>query len=140
MQDFNDATAITMNTYQQIAGIYAETYTLAHTPHFWHEWLQRFASTVRANPAYQANPSLLIVDVGCGPGRDSLLLAQMDFTVLAVDLSEAMLAEARQRCQGQPKAEHILFRRMDMRSLNLPEASCAGLWASASFLLSALKS
>ena len=132
MPDFDDATAITMNTYAQIAALYAETHKSANAPDFWRERLQRFATALRASPAH--NPSLPVLDMGCGPGRDSLFLAQMGFTVLAADLSEAMLDEARKRCAHEPGAERITFRRMDMRSLDLPDASCAGLWVSASFL------
>ena len=72
--------------------------------------------------------------MGCGPGRDSLFLAQAGFAVLAADLSEAMLEEAQRRCEGQAGVERITFRKMDMRDLDLPGASCAGSWVSASFL------
>lgn len=133
MLEFHDATAITMETYAHIAHDYTQRHTQA-VGNSWLERLRRFASAVKANPGYQENPALPLVDVGCGPGRDSLSLAQSGFKVLATDLSDAMLAEAQQRCQGQPGAEQITFRRMDMRSLDLPDVSCAGLWVSASFL------
>jgi len=134
LQDFTEANAITIDTYQQIAPIYADSHNLVRLPAFWQERLQRFASTLRSCPAYQANPALPVLDMGCGPGRDSLLLAQMGFNVLGADLSESMLDEARKRYQGQPGGERITFRRMDMHNLDLPDASCAGLWVSASFL------
>ncbi|MEO8973374.1 MAG: class I SAM-dependent methyltransferase [Ktedonobacteraceae bacterium] len=134
MNDFNDATPITMNAYQHIAGQYAETHSAFVVPLFWRERMQRFADAVRNSPACQQNPTLPIVDIGCGPGRDALLLAQMGFDILATDLSEAMLDEARKRTHEQPEAERISFRRMDMRHLKFADASCAGLWVSASFL------
>ncbi len=134
MSDFDEAMAVTMHAYEQIASSYADHHTAATLSDFWKERMQRFARTVRENPLYQEQPSLPILDAGCGPGRDALLLAQMGFEVLAVDLSEAMLTEARCRCQQQPEAQHITFRQMDMRALQLPDASCAGVWASASFL------
>ena len=134
MEDFSDATNITMNTYQQIAGLYADTHTAFVIPLFWSERMQHFADVVRNSPAYQQNPALPIVDIGCGPGRDALLLARMGFAVLATDLSEEMLDEAKKRTLNQPGAERITFRRMDMRQLELADASCAGLWVSASFL------
>src|SRR5579863_3629165 len=134
MQNFDDATAITMQTYQHIAPIYAETHARPHLSDFWRERIQRFAELVRSGPAYQANPSLPILDIGCGPGRDSLIFAEMGFEVIGADLSEAMLEQARAYSHDQPASEHITFRRMDMRSLALPDASCAALWASASFL------
>lgn len=134
MDDFSDATLITMNAYQHIAGLYAETHSAFVVPLFWRERMQQFADAIRNSPAYEQNPTLPIVDIGCGPGRDSLLLAQMGFTILATDLSEAMLDEARKRTHEQPDAEHITFRQMDMRHLEFSDASCVGLWVSASFL------
>lgn len=134
MNDFDDATPITMNAYQHIAGLYAQTHSAFVVPPFWRERMQRFADAIRNSPSYQQNPALPIVDIGCGPGRDALLLAQMGFTIVGTDLSEAMLDEARKRTHEQPAAEHITFRRMDMRHLEFAAASCAGLWVSASFL------
>ncbi len=134
MKEDKDPTRITMDAYSHIASHYAHTHSIATHPEFWREHLQRFVDAVQSSPIFQANPSLPVLDVGCGPGRDSLLLAQMGFNVIATDLSEAMLDEAHKRCQDQPFAECITFRRMDMRILDLPDASCAGLWVSASFL------
>src|SRR5260370_14671891 len=134
IQDFTEANTITIDTYQQIAPIYADSHNLVRLPAFWQERLQRFASTLHSCPAYQANPALPVLDMGCGPGRDSLLLAQMGFNVLGANLSESMLDDARKRYHGQPAGERITFRRMDMHNLDLSDASCAGLWVSASFL------
>jgi ubiquinone/menaquinone biosynthesis C-methylase UbiE len=134
MHDFDEATRLTLETYQEISGLYANTHTVAQAPNFWRERMQRFVELVKASPAYQKSPSLPVLDLGCGPGRDSILLAQEGFNVLGADISEAMLDEARKRCQHLPNAERITFRRMDMHALDLPDASCAGIWLSASFL------
>lgn len=135
--DFSNATAITMRAYQQIAssyGLQSNHQTQSNQPDFWREQLQHFTEVIRANPGYQANSALTVADIGCGPGRESLYLARKGFSVLGADLSEAMLAEARQRTQHAPEAQRITFRQMDMRHLDIPDASCAGLLASASFL------
>jgi SAM-dependent methyltransferase len=134
IRDFSEANAITLDTYQQIAPLYADVHNFVTLPPFWRERLQRFGGVLHSSPVYQANHSLPVLDLGCGPGRDSLLLAQMGFKILAADLSQAMLDEARKRCQGQPGAERITFQRMDMHKLDLPDDACAGLWVSASFL------
>lgn len=134
MESFTDATAITINTYEHIAPAYTEAHTIGTRSVYWGESLQRFANAVQASPMYQAQPELPVVDMGCGPGFDSLSLAQMGFNVLAADLSEAMLDKARKMCLDQPGAERITFRRLDMRKLDLPDDACAGLWVSASFL------
>lgn len=135
MQDFDDATNITHHAYERIAASYAALHaTAANGSTFWQTCMERFAEVVRANADYQAHPELPVVDVGCGPGRDARQLAQMNFHVIATDLADAMLDEARKSCEGQPGADRITFRRMDMRSLDFPHASCVGLWVSASFL------
>jgi ubiquinone/menaquinone biosynthesis C-methylase UbiE len=134
MSTFDDATASNMHTYQHIASHYAEQHTFATMPPLWHQLLERFVMALRESPVHQFRPSLPVLDVGCGPGRDALLLAQQKLSVLAIDLSVAMLDEARTRCQNQPDAERIAFRQMDMHALELPENTCAGLWVSASFL------
>jgi ubiquinone/menaquinone biosynthesis C-methylase UbiE len=132
--DFTQATDITMQTYRQIAASYAQRHDIKHVPSFWQEHLARFVAQVQSSPGWQANAALPVLDAGCGPGRDSLLLAQRGFIVQAIDLSEGMLAQARQHCFDQPGSERITFRQMDMRHLELPDASCAGAWISASFL------
>ena len=135
MQDFDDPITVTHHTYERIAASYAAQHaTAVGGPTLWQACMQRFADIVRGNAAYQAQPELPVVDAGCGPGRDALQLAQMGFHVVATDLADAMLDEARQRCEGQLGAELITFRRMDMRALDFADASCAGLWVSASFL------
>jgi ubiquinone/menaquinone biosynthesis C-methylase UbiE len=132
--DFTQATAITMQTYQQIAASYAERHSPSNLPRLWQEYQERFIALVQSNANWLTNPALPILDAGCGPGRDSLFFAQQGFAVQAIDLSEAMLDQARQRCSQQVGGERILFRQMDMRQLDLPDASCAGAWVSASFL------
>jgi ubiquinone/menaquinone biosynthesis C-methylase UbiE len=132
--DFEQATDITMQTYRQIAASYAERHQYKSLPPLWQELHQIFTAHVQSSPGWQANSALPILDAGCGPGRDSLIFAQQGFTVEAIDLSEAMLTEARQRTLNQPGAERITFTQMDMRHLELPDASCAGAWVSASFL------
>lgn len=141
MDDFTNATERTMQAYQQIARSYGLSkgengarHTHDGLTDFWRERLHRFTALVRTNSAYLAAPNLPVADIGCGPGREALYLTRQGFSVLAIDLSEAMLNEARTRTQNQPGAERITFQQMDMRALKLPDASCTGILASASFL------
>lgn len=53
---------------------------------------------------------LAILDTGCGTGRHALWLAQQGAHVTAVDFSEGMLAEARQK----PYAEQVKFLQHDL--------------------------
>ena len=51
-----------------------------------------------------------IVEIGCGTGKNTALLATLADTVLAFDFSEGMLAMAR----GKIKDEHVAFERLDI--------------------------
>ncbi len=74
------------------------------------------------------NPVARILDLGCGPGWDTLFYRSRAFNVTSVDLSIGMLEEARQRVpEGQ-------FVQADMRKLPLKSFRFDGIWASASFL------
>lgn len=55
-----------------------------------------------------------ILDLPCGYGRHAALLAGRGFRVVGVDLSSAMLAEARRRFPDRPR---LRFRRGDMRRI-----------------------
>ena len=59
-----------------------------------------------------------ILDLPCGYGRHAALLARQGFRVVGVDLSRAMLAEARRRFTEGPR---LRFRREDMRRIAFRE-------------------
>lgn len=59
-----------------------------------------------------------ILDLPCGYGRHAALLARRGFHVVGVDLSRAMLAEARRRFTEGPR---LRFRRADMRCITFRE-------------------
>jgi len=61
------------------------------------------------------NKSLRILDVGCGTGRHSIELAKRGYKVTGIDLSESMLARAREKAQMNHL--NIDFRRQDARLL-----------------------
>lgn len=68
-----------------------------------------------------------VLDVGCGPGRDSGHLRKRGFYAVGADLSCGMLREAHWRV-GPPLA------RCDMRALPFASASVDGVWVCASLL------
>lgn len=70
----------------------------------------------------------LIIDIGCGTGRDVKYLVSKNYRAFGVDLSEAMLDEARKLFPDG------LFSIMDMRHLGVSTATCDGAWASASVI------
>jgi SAM-dependent methyltransferase len=58
------------------------------------EWRSRFADETEVRPTLEAvgaAPGMIVCEVGCGPGRYTLALAQKAAEVVAVDFSEAGL-------------------------------------------------
>ena len=60
-----------------------------------------------------------VLDVGCGPGFFSVLLARLGYEVTAVDYTENMLAEARKNAAHY--GVDIDFRRMDAQKLDIED-------------------
>jgi SAM-dependent methyltransferase len=104
----------TIDVYERIAGDYAR------------RW---FADPVM-EPFLDQFISLLterwdVLDVGCGPGRDVLAMAERGCPAIGIDLSSTMIAEAKSRVPGR------VFRQMDMRHLRYPSQTFQGVWACA---------
>jgi len=57
----------------------------------------------------------IVVDLACGTGNITLMLAQMGYDMIGVDMSVDMLSQAQLKCAG----ENILFLCQDMRELDL---------------------
>lgn len=113
-----ETTNLTMRSYDQTAFSFAEK-------NYQIEMLEQKARFTGLLPAGE-RPRLL--DLGCGPGRDTLYFGQQGYPVVGADLSAGMLAEAARRVpQGR-------FVQADMRSLPFTAHSFGGIWASASLL------
>lgn len=67
-----------------------------------------------------------VLDVGCGPGFETAMLADRGYDVVGVDVVDAFACEARDR-SGAPVAL------ADMRRLPVVDDAVDGAWASASF-------
>jgi ubiquinone/menaquinone biosynthesis C-methylase UbiE len=76
-----------------------------------------------------AGPSLRVLDVGCGAGRDMAWLEAQGAQVIGVDLSAGMLAQARRHSGVRGP-----LMQMEMRALGLPSRAVSGVWCSASLL------
>jgi ubiquinone/menaquinone biosynthesis C-methylase UbiE len=79
--------------------------------------LATFAELVRADG------NRPVADVGCGPGRITVVLHQLELDAFGVDLSPTMVELARR------KYPHLRFEVGSMLALNLPSASLSGLLA-----------
>lgn len=64
---------------------------------------------------------LSVLDVGCGTGSLSLILAEMGYTVTGIDVSPAMIALAEQKAQRAHQA--ITFRVMDASDPQFPPSA-----------------
>lgn len=60
-----------------------------------------------------------VLDMGCGPGFFSIILARAGFKVTAGDYTPAMLEEARGNARAQGVEDAIDFRRMDAENLDV---------------------
>jgi ubiquinone/menaquinone biosynthesis C-methylase UbiE len=82
-------------------------------------WLERFAERLGSGAA--------VLDLGAGPGFDSAELRRLGLRVVSLDLSLGMLRAGLREFPG-PRVQ------ADARQLPFPDATFAGVWASASLL------
>jgi SAM-dependent methyltransferase len=69
----------------------------------------------------------LVVDLGCGPGREVEQLAARGLAAVGVDLSAGMLRLAARRAPGRVVGG-------DLRALPLRDGTCDGVWSSYALL------
>lgn len=89
------------------------------------EVVEAFAKTLPQNGS--------VIDIGCGPGHDSYLFAELGFNVVGVDYSSEMIKAAKGLKQTENAPD---FRQADMRQLGekFGEDSFDAAWVSASLL------
>lgn len=64
-----------------------------------------------------------VLDAGCGPGVHSIRVAKAGHPVCAIDISNTMLSQARQRAESQNVADKIDFSQKDLTKLDFPDNS-----------------
>lgn len=69
-------------------------------------FIRRLARTLRAQPPAAA------LDVACGTGRHAVVLADLGYDVLGIDLSAPSIAQARRRARA-----NVRFQVLDMRAI-----------------------
>jgi ubiquinone/menaquinone biosynthesis C-methylase UbiE len=75
-------------------------------------------------------PGATILDAGCGPGVHSIRVAKAGYKVSAIDISQTMLQEAKQRATEAGVADKMTFSQQDLTSLTFDDNSfkCAFSW------------
>ncbi len=117
----HDPTHQNRAAYDEIAGRFAER-NAEMLPYLIEE-AERLLNALRQSGRANA----LVLDLGCGAGRDMAWLEDKGARMIGADLSMGMLAEARQRARG-PLCQ------LDMRFLPFPEAALAAVWCQAALL------
>lgn len=109
----------TIQTYNRIAPDYCKKTRQSKFLEWEESYIKKLLSFIS-----ESNP--LILDVGCGDGRHTILIERNGGRSIGVDLSKNMLEEAKAL---YPDGD---FRKMDMRSLLFDDNSFDGIWASGS--------
>ena len=79
----------------------------------------------KIQPRLPQASNLRILDIGCGPGFFSIMMAQHGYEVTGIDYSDQMLMHARKNAQDTiPEiANNIIFRQMDAQNLEFEDNS-----------------
>ena len=114
-----DTVQETIRTYDKIAPDYCKKTRQSK----FLDWEETY---IKQLMSFIATRSPLILDVGCGDGRHSIIIDKNGGRAIGIDLSKNMLREARTL---NPKGD---FREADMRKLPFDNYFFDGLWSSGS--------
>jgi 2-polyprenyl-3-methyl-5-hydroxy-6-metoxy-1,4-benzoquinol methylase len=78
-----------------------------------------FEQRLALRPWLEVKPGTRVLDVGCGVGRWSRLLAAKGAEVTGVDLSPTMIAQAQRRAAAEAVAQRCRFRVQDLARLEI---------------------
>ena len=109
----------TIQTYNRIAPDYCKETRQS-------KFLEWEESYIKKLLSFISKPNPVILDVGCGDGRHTILIERNGGRAIGIDLSKTMLEEAKSL---YPDGD---FRKMDMRKLRFNDNSFDGIWASGS--------
>lgn len=106
----------TQETYRKIVSFWANKFSDST---FWSQEFEKFRELL---------PSGSVIDLGCGTGRYATPFTQAGYRYIGIDISEALLSEARKLVQ------YADFRLMSLYTLEFPSQCFDGFWAAASLL------
>ena len=102
-----------MSAYEALAGCYDElTYDIRYEKTL--TFFERLCAREQVQPH-------LVLDLACGTGSLSMLLARRGYRVIGADLSEDMLAEAERKARELPEGSRPFFICQPMQRLRLAE-------------------
>lgn len=64
-----------------------------------------------------------VLDGGCGPGVHSVRVAKENYSVVAIDISQKMLQEAKARVEASGMGDRVSFQQEDLTNLSFQDAS-----------------
>lgn len=115
--------------YQEVNKTYwanrASSYSLQHqgelagTQHA--AWAQELDQHLLPYAANNDRSTLRVLDIGCGPGFFSILLAELGYSLTAIDYTASMLKQAKENALRCSQA--ITFQQMDAENLEFENAS-----------------
>jgi len=94
------------------------------------QWQADFGTLVDQFLALVPGASGPVVDAGCGSGRDVSAFTARGFRTLGVDLSQQMLARARDRVA----VRGAMWMNADIRHMPIPSGWASGVWTNAALL------
>ncbi|TET91338.1 MAG: class I SAM-dependent methyltransferase [Methanomassiliicoccales archaeon] len=112
----DDLVELTIKSYDECA----EEYSRFHSEKSFRKRLETFIALLPDRA--------LVVDIGCGCGRDTEYLMEHGINAMGIDLSEGMIEQARKY------VPNATFHQMDMRRLEFENSSVGGILAMASVL------
>lgn len=86
-------------------------------PEFYNKVID-FCQRLALEPWLKAAPGTRVLDVGCGVGRWSRLLASRGATVTGIDLSPTMIAQAKRRTNSAGLLDRCRFMTQDLAALD----------------------
>ncbi len=85
------------------------------------KWKSLLVHEIESVYGHRDPADISILDIGCGPGFFSIILTEAGYRVTSVDLTESMIAEARQN--AGPLAERITFFQMNAQELEFGDGT-----------------
>lgn len=121
-------------------------------PHTFELFLEIYGTLPRAGPGSTAdtlralslvpNPDpRMVLDLGCGPGAQTLVLAEVlpEAGILALDLTPQMVAEARRRCADAGLGNRVQVKEGDLLAPGVPAGSQDLIWCEGAIYFAGVK-